>query len=136
MPLGTGVHLPGFSATVTAAPDGLWTLRLTGLADPQAAGPLAPYLELLDRRLLETSRAVVMVDLRALLLLSAPCFKLLANWLTSVRERSAKPPYEVHFLSNAAHRWQSARLETLRELAPAVVRVDPGPGGNDGGTGA
>ena len=132
MPLATGVHLPGFSASVTAAPDGLWTLRLSGLADPQAAPALAGYLELLDRRLLETDRALVMADLRGLLLLSAPCFKCLAHWLSTVRDRGLPVAYTVHFLGNPVHRWQRTRLEALRALAPAVVKLDFGQHGPDG----
>ena len=89
-------------------------LRFVGSADNNATAPLASLLSTLHDELRERNTREIVVDLRGLDFMSAPCFSQLVTWLTRLQELAAHQRYRIRFRLNASINWQSHSLAALR----------------------
>jgi ABC-type transporter Mla MlaB component len=94
---------------------------LQGAADLRAQEQLTQFLERLHLRAVESGAREARVDLTGLTFMSSSCLAALVHWIEAAQ--GAQAPYQIHFLANYSHRWQSRSLEALRCLAVELVHL-------------
>jgi hypothetical protein len=112
-----------FSASVTTSKQ-LTTVCLVGVAEAADADLLD---ELFRRVHADTPRdrgAAVLLDVRALEVMSSPGVRALLRWISGLDELAPEERYEIRILSDPAVLWQRGTLVTLQAVASDRVIVE------------
>lgn len=95
------------------------TVKLSGNADTEAAGPLDRFLKQLHGNLVDDQSSQVHVDLVDLYFMNSSCIRALASWIHTVK--TSANPYRIYLQMNPRQAWQQRSLDPIRRLAPTVV---------------
>ncbi|HWU90096.1 MAG TPA: hypothetical protein VN253_22690 [Kofleriaceae bacterium] len=113
---------PDFLAEVSYA-DGA-ELRLVGSATAGATESLAALLKALDAELRERATRSVVVDLKAMELMAAPCFNELVAWIARLSDLAPEERYQILVRSNPQILWQQHSLGALACFDTRIVRIE------------
>jgi hypothetical protein len=91
------------------------------IREPDPASWFGPLIDELHASAVRLELATVEVDLRALEYANAAAWKFFVYWLRRIADDHAR--YELHFLCEAAYRWQEVGMSTLRVFGGERVRV-------------
>lgn len=111
----------GFSLTVLSdnrSP----SVKFSGNGDSEAIEAVDRFLKALNKQLLVGGQLSVSVNLTELYFMNSSCLKAFVAWIYGVNE--AGRPYKIHLLTNPRLHWQKRSLETLKRLAPEVVKIE------------
>jgi hypothetical protein len=99
-------------------------LRLIGSADTAATAPLQALLEQVHREILERAVREIVVDIRGLDFMCAPCFKQLVAWLGRLQELPADARYRLRFRVNATIAWQTHSMHALSCFDTDLIAIE------------
>lgn len=117
---------PDFVAEVAFAPGGPAgevALVLTGSADHSCKLPLRGLLDQLHAELSAHGHARVVVDMRALDAMAAPCVTELLAWLYRVQDLETHARYRIAFHINRSIAWQAGAVKALACFDTSLVTV-------------
>ena len=100
-------------------------VRLAGCGETAGVEVLHRFLGSLHEFALELSLRHVVVDLEALTFINSSCLKALVAWIYKVDTTGR--PYQIELVRNLGMHWQKGSVDTLKRLAPDVVRVTDRP---------
>ncbi len=98
--------------------------RFAGSGETEGALVLRQFLEQLHEVALSAPLTEVVVDLADLTFINSACLKALISWVHKVDTTGR--PYTIELIRDTKMHWQRGSLETLRRLAPAVVKISDG----------
>jgi anti-anti-sigma regulatory factor len=99
-------------------------LRLVGSADTAATAPLGALLETLHHELLDTRTREIVVDMRGLDFMCAPCFKQLVAWLARLQDLPVPARYRIRFRVNQTIAWQKHSLHALSCFDTDLIAIE------------
>jgi hypothetical protein len=96
-------------------------LRLRGNAVGPSVPQFAGLVLDLHHELVERYALAVMIDIRALEVMSSVCFNVFVNWLGVIQEMPVDDRYRLRFKSNRTIPWQGRSLRALACFATDLV---------------
>ncbi|MEO8703968.1 MAG: hypothetical protein ABI867_28215 [Kofleriaceae bacterium] len=99
-------------------------LRLLGSANTAATAAFGDLLETLHRELLAQKIREIVVDMRGLDLMCAPCFKQLVAWLERLQSLPGSERYRIRFRSNPTIAWQKHSLHALSCFDTDLIGIE------------
>jgi hypothetical protein len=121
-----GFQTPELAARASAD-DRHVLLTLEGSADPRFVRPLGELLGRVHDAIVEGLAREVVVDLRGVDAMSAPCFKTFVAWIVHVQGLGRAARYRIRFVSDGTKPWQRRNLGALSCFAVDLVRVESPP---------
>ncbi len=98
-------------------------IRFSGNGDLDAVPALNAYLKEVQKEALRLTVREVKCDFTELYFLNSSCLRAFVSWIAPL-SRMLLPPYRIVIVSNPQRHWQNRSLDSLRQLAPALVTVE------------
>jgi anti-anti-sigma factor len=98
-------------------------VRLAGSADIAAVEPLEGLIAKVHAAMLENGAREIVVDIQALEFMSATCFNVLVQWISTIQDVEESRRYSLRIRSNPKIPWQRRSLQTLACFATNLVTL-------------